>query len=39
MALRAQFLMVGSVGVADLGPDALEAGVVLTAVKDAARRR
>jgi hypothetical protein len=39
MALRARFLMAGSVRVADLVPDALEGAVVLTAVKDAARRR
>jgi hypothetical protein len=39
MALGARFLMAGSVRAADRGPVALEVAVVLTAVKDAARRR
>jgi hypothetical protein len=39
MALRARFLMAGSVRAAERGPDALKAAIVLTAVKDAARRR
>ena len=34
MALRARFLMAGSVRAAERGPDALKAAIVLTAVKE-----